>query len=1060
MPGWLRDLSKWIVKVVGSRVGALITSIDKAWDGVGKKLAKPRNLADAMLATVIVLYLAVDVARTSLDNGIRKIHPAGVNGVSTNSLHNGPTAIRRAFNIWDEGYNRLNDPNVLHPLLSHRPVTLATAQTLLELVLVPLTFLVFYGLAKAVRHRVTDSPPIHTLLGFSEFGVVVYVVLGLVNQVSELLILEHGGPIWIVGDALRVSGLVRGLLLPLFVLPLLIGLIQLERQKKPQDRLVWWRGTGTTYRVLIVVVVLHAVLLLVSIPGAQSEDASRLWLRNSGLAAFGLVMTSILSLSLGTIALRLGSDANPKRDTLGRAGTLRLAGIGLVLIVAGLIARSGLWAVHRQAWGAGVLSVGVLVLVVALLSLPLATEPVAGAAGTAVGADGRPADSTTTRAAPGAPPVPAPEIVEPTEHAKELVPAILVMVPLTTLMLSLIRASMPSIMGSHSSGWLIVYSAIAAALAVFGFCLARRVTPWAFSGDKTATARRAYFFGIEFVLIVVCFSAYFLVVRDPWTWGPRLGVVAIIATFLTSLVVVFGTLGYLMESRKLPAALDFIGLRRLPVILGLVVLGLLSHQFARGGYHNLKTIPDAVLPEVSQITAEAAFGDWLRANLPTDGAANAAVPMVFVAAAGGGIKAATFTSAVLSCIFVGAPERACSKTDAWKRLFVASGASGGSVGIASVLAERTNGPLADDWISQRLGKDLLSPELAWQMFVEIPNAVASFDTGLDRAEILQESWRQKFKVAESDPGAAPFYTDRSTPTWSNPLVFFSGTNLDDGCRVNISAVRSAQRGRTSSTPTSQPTLDPPLPNPPLLNPGATRRGSCKDQRVITGNVAPDQAGTRDLADYLCGRNIDLATAAFLSARFPAVSPTGTIQCDNVGDETSDSLSIGDGGYRDNSGAGSIMDTWRVLQPLVTAYNQRNDHCIVPIFLEINNGYSGYGSAGPASAAAQLVAPLLGAANVFSDLSYGPIEQAAAEFSRPLAGGVNVLNNGVAVPSRFFRVSLVDHPGVTAPLGWSLSGAAVDDLVGQLDLPENSKSLTDLRGLLSPTTGIGLTCQPS
>ncbi len=188
-----------------------------------------------------------------------------------------------------------------------------------------------------------------------------------------------------------------------------------------------------------------------------------------------------------------------------------------------------------------------------------------------------------------------------------------------------------------------------------------------------------------------------------------------------------------------------------------------------------------------------------------------------------------------------------------------------------------------------------------------------------------------------------------------------------------------------------------------------------------------------------------------------MSPAGTVHCDDGDLTTSDNLSIGDGGYRDNSGAASIVDTWSVLEPLVSAYNASHDRCIVPILIEINNGYAGLTGSKPGKDVAQAVAPLSGATSVFADLSYGPIEQAAAEFSRSLAPDIHVRSGESELTSRFFRLSLVDHPGVTAPLGWSLSDAAVDDLVDQVTEARNLATLTELHAVLDRATHGGLTC---
>ena len=1035
MSGPATNLAAFVARLPGivSRViSGAVARTDKAWDGIGARLPSRGLPGEALLVAVVVGYAMVNVARSTLDKGIQKIHAVGVSGVSANSIHDGRDAIDTAFMTWNDGDERLR------ALVRFHPVTLARAQTVLELLLVPLTLVLFYGLLKWLRGRVGTGPrsaaraAVLTLLEVAAIGVLGYVVLGLFNQLAELAILangDSGGPFPAV---LALTGLVRGLLLPLFLVPVAVALLQMHRDRTsgtgPPPEPVW-RGAPTAYRVLFVVVILHALLVLASIPGEQSADALRLWLTNPLLGVTGLVFTALFCVALAAIALRIGTDANPKRVVLARAGTAKLIGIGFVLAAVGGVARYG----FGQAWGAGVLAAGILVLLAGLLSFPLAPA-----------AAGDPPTTATTEASL--------EVVEPVTSVKRLVPALLVVAPFTVLAVSLVRAAIPTILDESSSGWLAGVAVIAGACAVIGWGLARLAARWAFKAD-TATRRRVFraTAGALTAIIAVVYGA--VVFGDPQRWSRDLGVVAIIAVFLTAVVLVFGTLGYVMESRALPAVLDFVNFRRLPVILSLVALALLSNQFALPGYHDFQRLDDVALPAESQITAEEAFERWTAANLTdaqeTDepGDEQAATPMVFVAAAGGGIKAAAFTASTIDCLFQdhdnpneGHP---CNDTDAYNRLFAASGASGGSVGIASVVAERVDGQVGDDWVQDRLGNDLLSPELAWQVMVEVPNAIARFQPGQDRGQVLSDSWSAEYADDEHDPGAEPFYVDQTDDNWSGPQVFFSGTNLNDGCRVNISAVRSA---RADGSPENQQPVGA----------EATRAGACNAQRADDG-TAPDQTATRDLVDYLCGQNVDLATAAFLSARFPFVSPTGTTTCPDDDAGTSDSLSIGDGGYRDNSGAGSLMDSWAALQPLVADFNASHNQCIVPIFVEINTGYSGFGGPSAAGDVAQIIAPPLGAYRVFSDLSYGPIEQAAAEFSRPLAPDRQVLVNDEELPTRFFRVTLVDHPGVTAALGWSLSERAVGDLVDQLDLTENRQALDGLRDLLDPSRADTLRC---
>jgi hypothetical protein len=688
----------------------------------------------------------------------------------------------------------------------------------------------------------------------------------------------------------------------------------------------------------------------------------------------------------------------------------------MVVAVAGSLAVARSWAFGPVALASGLIGLGV-----GLLSWPLATEPES---------------------------IPEDDIVTPSDAVKERLPAILATLPLTALAISLVQAAVPSIMDRSTSGKLIVWAACAAIMAVVAYPVVRRLTSHAMSANRQ---RNAPYRGYATVLNAIWVVMVVFLVTDPYNRGPILGVITIMATFLVALVAVFGTIGNFMESRALPAALDFVGFRRLPVLLTLVLLAVVSQSIAGDDYHDVAAVA-GTRPEASQLTIDDAFGRWVGAlgptAAPTDQPAGTrgATPLVFVTAAGGGIKAAAFTAAVLDCVFAPtappvttvptsavtpSPLRAdgCATQNTWNEVFVTSGASGGSVGIASVLAESGKAAHPDEWVVARLGHDLLSPSITWQLLVEAPNAVAAFHPADDRAFVLEETWRRRFDLK---PGDTPFYVGRDSEGWSGPLAFFSGTNLNDGCRVNISAVRAGVNDPTASPNTASERLPA----------GATLGGSCTERRQLPAEPTPDQGDTRDIVDYLCDdSNIDLATAAFLSARFPYVSPTGTVTCHG------ETIAVGDGGYRDNSGASTIVDAWSVLEPLVERYNESHDRCVVPILLEIATGYAGLNAPEQSSNAAQLVAPAIGAAAVFGDLSYGQIEQAAAEFRRSLGPDLEARVGGTAV-SRHFRVSLVEHPGVTAPLGWSLSDAAIRDFIRQLQLPENRAAVASLASIMS------------
>ena len=155
MSGPATKLTAFVARLPGivSRViSGAVARTDKAWDGIGARLPSRGLPGEALLVAVVVGYAMVNVARSTLDKGIQKIHAVGVSGVSANSIHDGRDAIDTAFMTWNDGDERLR------ALVRFHPVTLARAQTVLELLLVPLTLVLFYGLLKWLRGRVGTGP--------------------------------------------------------------------------------------------------------------------------------------------------------------------------------------------------------------------------------------------------------------------------------------------------------------------------------------------------------------------------------------------------------------------------------------------------------------------------------------------------------------------------------------------------------------------------------------------------------------------------------------------------------------------------------------------------------------------------------------------------------------------------------------------------------------------------------------------------------------------------------------------------------------------------------------
>ena len=1046
-------------------VGGIADVLDARWDAGRRRLARP-GVRHVALSAVVVAALALRSIRDALDQALHRINEAGRPAVGLEALHSGTEATDAAFTTWEAGAMRLEQ------FIRHDPPQLAIAQSVVSLILVPLIAIVLFGVARHLRADVATQDGERRLLCVSMAGAAAYLALGIADHVFEIVVLTNGGAVSVVTWVLEVTPWVRRSLVALILVPVVVVVIRRAGSKHTDATAPWWRGAPTAYRTVLIIAVLHIVLFGFSVPGRQTEDALRLWASRPLLGVVGVVATALLSVTLALYATRIGSAVVQYRDVMGRTATITLIGVAIGLAIMGIAAGAVGFPLMPL-----LVSLAIVTGVTGLLSIPLITSsPLHGRAPTG-----------------------------PSPLAREIVPGLVAAAPFVALTLALVRAAVPSLLDSSAIDrqthlHLVTWSIVAGAAAVAAYPLARAVAKR--DVEARAAARRAraaekrqgsgdagmveqsythtprqpefdtagpkpqrdWFLRYALVLGGISGVAAIVIVAAPVRTAPQFGVVAIIGLFLTLVVTALGALAVQFDGKALPASLDFVRFQKVPVFTGLVVVGFISQAIAGSGYHDVDT-RDVEPAETTQLTIDAAFERWAETHADT-AASGEAVPLVFVTAAGGGLKAAAFTSTVLDCIFAptgettvvpdddddvdgpvadvseGTPapaeaarktvdETLCARTPAWDGVFALSGASGGSVGIASVIAAAEDDGDTEQWVSERLGKDLLSPSIAWQLFVEVPNAIAAFHPDDDRASILDATWRDQFDV---ERGELPFYRPVGDG-WPGPIPFFSGTNLEDGCRVNVSPIRAG------------------APSPELGVTEAFARsdvGLCSARRVRANGVIDisDQGDTYDLADFLCDENVDLATASFLSARFPYVSPVATASsCDGA------VLSIGDGGYRDNSGASTVADLWGVLEPLVDRYNRDHAVCVVPIWLEIGTGYAGLDGGGTSSNIAQTVAPAIGAAAVFGDLSYGAVEQLAAEFTRPLSSDrIAVL--GDTGFSRHLRISLVDHPGVTAPLGWSLSPAAVEDFEQQLQVNENQEAVNRMSHILGDDSTLG------
>ena len=558
-------------------------------------------------------------------------------------------------------------------------------------------------------------------------------------------------------------------------------------------------------------------------------------------------------------------------------------------------------------------------------------------------------------------------------------------------------------------------------------------------------------------------------------WGSRLAVLAAVGTFVAVHVDplttgrVFGALTFLNVAGGLlvvlgaatlrlardfrpPRALEWIGVKSPPVLVPLVVWWVLAGVSLPASMHDVELYPREPVRDSADVartpTIADAFYSWVRAQPElASRVGGPTVPLVLVTAHGGGIRAAYWTALVLDCL-VGHkvvktsgrpdPPHACegerrSPEDALsaaRRIFVVSGVSGGSVGLAAYAENLLSGdPLEEGWVEDSLGHDFASPTIGWGIFHDLPNhlfgvsatseecrpPVGSTCLRQDRARTLEQSLDGS---TEDPPLLRTTWDQRSSPdpdvrarAESVPLLVFNST-LPGGRSAVVTSAAKLGQIRVSLSLTKR-----------------SRGTSLADSLPL---------GALETIDLMCtDKDIKISTAAFLSARFPVVSPSGRVagSCDAMPglqdeivftkicrDENDPcAMSMVDGGYLDNSGMLTMTSLLPEIKRLVAGYNTGPGPDVALFVVDIDSAYKTFDPSrvNPGQSA-----------ETFIPLSTAMVRGAVERFAK--ARAIRSLNQHC-----FFPITPALHPGLLAPLGWSLSSTTKDELHRALDDPERA-----------------------
>ncbi|MDE1987115.1 MAG: patatin-like phospholipase family protein [Alphaproteobacteria bacterium] len=338
---------------------------------------------------------------------------------------------------------------------------------------------------------------------------------------------------------------------------------------------------------------------------------------------------------------------------------------------------------------------------------------------------------------------------------------------------------------------------------------------------------------------------------------------------------------------------------RVPMLTILIIAGATFAGFDLNDNHELRVVPNSpnaasgATPSQQVVQTDRRkvldFASWIASR--ADWNQYAHYPVFLVATEGGGIRAAYFTTTVLAALQERCPAFA-------QHTLAISGVSGGSLGaaifaalaadharnvadsICNIDGMKKNGPLVER-ARAVLSTDLLSPLLGATLFPDalqrvIPDPIGAFDRSRALEYAVETSWR---KATIGDCGrcdgermsqdAMDMY-GQSAPQDAVPNLFLNTTEAGTGQIIPYATVRVTGL----ATPfRSQAEVD--------------------DSNIDDVRPSPSQVERLTLQDRMTDDRIPLSTAAIVSARFPYLTPAGSI-----------GYSGGhyvDGGYFENSG---------------------------------------------------------------------------------------------------------------------------------------------------------------
>lgn len=374
-------------------------------------------------------------------------------------------------------------------------------------------------------------------------------------------------------------------------------------------------------------------------------------------------------------------------------------------------------------------------------------------------------------------------------------------------------------------------------------------------------------------------------------------------------------------------------------------------------------------------------------------------PMLLIAAEGGGIRAAYWTTAVLDRLAAELPATpGCAST-----LFSA-GASGGAVGLT--VRQGWTGTASADAVGAMSDSAALSEGALGLLLTDVLAAATGLMPGSpvawhDRAAKIEQAWEPAGGLDRT------FFTDGRHAITGKLIL--NTTSVATGCRMLLSQIQ--------------------LPRHAAAGQGY---GRC-DQATHAGRTpVPNSV---DMVRCLPGVP-SASTAALLASRFPYVTPSAVLDACSIDRHPvwpADQLV--DGGYVENSGLGTIIDLapeWldRVRTHNAATAQRGSGTLIAPLVVYLDNGLGADILAQPYPETLELVVPPLtalraGGAQASVPTMLQRLSRLVSPESLVVTESAEATSDAreAIARSRAYGVAVIIQsttPSIEAPLGWSLS----------------------------------------